>query len=225
MRALIGKGAVVARYAYSERIYYNLERGERCSFAPKWFSNRGGSLHSGYSLTISTSPVQGMKWLSVLVLSCLLLHLLIDELVDHRVRCRRKTLLGCKLIDLWYDTSVSKGGLTPKTKATVIKRERGEGWSRNCKKLTLVDHGAFASLLEPTQEASAAALAASTLLVHVASAHVASTLNVVVAAAHIASTLVVVTTVAHVPLVAATHLAFSGLLAFADEVIHVWWGR
>jgi hypothetical protein len=29
MRALIGKGAVVARYAYSERIYYNLERGER----------------------------------------------------------------------------------------------------------------------------------------------------------------------------------------------------
>jgi hypothetical protein len=151
--------------------------------------------------------VPGMKWLSVLVLSCLLLHLLIDELVDHTVRCRRKTLLGCKLIDLWYDASVSKGGrLTQKRKQQLSK---GKGrWSRKCKKLTLVDHGAFASLLEPTQEASAAALAAS-----------ASTLTVVVVVAA-ASTLVVVTTVAHVSLVAATQLAFSGLLAFLEEVIH-----
>src|SRR5450432_111736 len=93
----------------------------------------------------------------------------------------------------------ARGGLYPKTKATIQKKGVG-GRVRKCKMLTLVDHGAFASLLEPTQEASAAALAASTLLVHVASAHVASTLGVVVAA-HISSTLVVVTTVAHVPLV------------------------
>lgn len=95
----------------------------------------------------------------------------------------------------------------------------------------MVDHGAFTSLLEPTQKASTTALAASTLLVHIASpahvitttaatAHIVSTLEVLVAPAHVTSALVVIAA-AHVALVAATHLAFEGLLAFADEVVHV----
>jgi hypothetical protein len=72
----------------------------------------------------------------------------------------------------------------------------------------LIDNGILARPLKAAHEATAAALVSSALLLVVVTSHI----SLVIAGAHLGVAI-------------ASHLAFEGLLAFAEEAVHVegWW--